>query len=146
MTMSVNKRFELMLLLTTYNYQLTTTRTIPVKQNYRNLLVWQKAIALVVRIYEVTRSFPTDERFGLISQLRRAAVSVPSNIAEGQSRLTTGEFRQFLGIAKGSLAEIDTQLVIAENLGFLKDAQWLFEDLAEVGRMLNGLLAAVPTK
>jgi len=112
-----------------------------VKQNYKDLIVWQKAVSLVTEIYRATASYPADERFGLTSQIRRAAVSIPSNIAEGQGRLTTGEFRQCLGYAKGSLLELETQLLISRNLGFLRDpANPLFEQLAEVGRLLNGLL------
>jgi four helix bundle protein len=113
------------------------------KSSYKNLLVWQEAIALVTQVYVVTRCFPREELYGLTSQIRRSAVSVPSNIAEGQARNSTGEFRQFLGIAKGSLAELDTQLVIAANLGYLAEPCPLFEQLAEVGRMLSGLLASL---
>jgi len=113
------------------------------KSSYRDLLVWQKAIALVTEIYRATRSFPKEEVYGLTSQMRRAAVSIPSNIAEGQARLTKGEFRQFLGQAKGSLAELDTQLVIAQNLGYISQPEPLLNQLAEVGRMLNGLLASL---
>jgi four helix bundle protein len=112
-------------------------------KHYKDLLVWQKAIALVTQVYIVTRSFPREELYGLTSQICRAAVSVPSNIAEGQARLTPGEFRQFLGIARGSLAELDTQLIIATNLGYLTETGSLFEQLAEVGRMLSGLLASL---
>lgn len=108
--------------------------------SYKNLLVWQKAIALVTEVYVVTRSFPREEMYGLASQIRRAAVSVPSNIAEGQARLTPGEFRQFLGMARGSLAELDTQLIIAANLGYLTQTGPIFEQVAEVGRLLSGLL------
>src|SRR5439155_18249577 len=115
------------------------------KSSYRDLLVWQKAIALVTEIYRATRSFPKEEVYGLTSQMRRAAVSIPSNIAEGQARLTKGEFRQFLGQAKGSLAELDTQLVIAQHLGFLADSEPLSGRLSEVGRMLNGLIASLTT-
>ncbi|MBL8792363.1 MAG: four helix bundle protein [Planctomycetia bacterium] len=114
-------------------------------KHYKDLLVWQKAIALVAQVYVVTRAFPREERYGLTSQIRRAAVSIPSNIAEGQARLTPGEFRQFLGIAKGSLAELDTQLIIAEKLGYLTTPCPLFEQLAEVGRMLSGLLSSLRT-
>jgi four helix bundle protein len=112
-------------------------------KHYKNLLVWQKAIALVTQIYVVTRTFPREELYGLTSQIRRAAVSIPSNIAEGQSRLTRGEFRQFLGIARGSLAELETQLIISEKLGYLTESNALFEQLAEVGRMLSGLLSSL---
>ena len=112
-------------------------------QHYRDLLVWQKAIALVTEIYRLTQGFPREELYGLTSQIRRAAVSIPSNIAEGQGRLTRGEFRQFLGQARGSYAELETQLIIAENLGYLSQAGNLTENLAEVGRLLNGLLTSL---
>jgi len=116
------------------------------KQSYKDLVVWQKAIALVTQVYMATRVFPKEEMFGLTSQMRRAAVSVPSNIAEGQGRLTSGEFRQFLGHAKGSLAELDTQLIIAQQLGYLKEPAQLFEQVGEVSRMLSGLLSSLRTK
>ena len=114
-------------------------------KHYKDLLVWQKAVALVTQVYVVIRSFPREERYGLTSQIRRAAVSVPSNIAEGQAHPTAGEFRQFLGVVRGSLAELDTQLIIAEKLGYLTEAAPLFEQLAEVGRMLSGLLSSLRT-
>jgi four helix bundle protein len=114
-------------------------------QHYRDLLVWQKAIALVTDIYRLTQSFPREELYGLTSQIRRAAVSIPSNIAEGQGRLTRGEFRQFLGQARGSYAELETQLIIAQNLGYMPDPVDSFDHLAEVGRLLNGLLSSLPT-
>ena len=113
------------------------------KSHYKDLLVWQKAIALVTQVHVVTRTFPREELYGLTSQIRRAAVSVPSNIAEGQARLTPGAFRQFLGTARGSLAELDTQLIVAKNLGYLTEADPLFEQPAEVGRLLSGLLSAI---
>jgi len=113
------------------------------KQSYQDLLVWQKAMSLVTDIYRITRRFPPEERFGLTSQVRRAAVSIPSNIAEGQARRTRGEFLQFLGHAKGSLAELDTQLRIAENLGYLHDSDTLFRDLSDVRRMLSGLVSSL---
>lgn len=114
-------------------------------QHYRDLVVWQKAIALVTDIYRATQSFPKEELYGLTSQIRRSAVSIPSNIAEGQGRLTRGEFRQFLGIARGSYAELETQLLIANNLGYLSKPDELMDRLAEVGRMLNGLLSSLGT-
>ena len=95
---------------------------------------------LVTAIYQATQTFPKEELYGLTSQLRRAAVSVPSNIAEGQGRLTRGEFRQFLGQAKGSLSELETQLLIAQNLGYLKECSTLLGQKTEVARLLNGLL------
>ncbi len=117
-------------------------------QYYKDLVVWQKAIQLVTEIYQVTRKFPNDELFGLTSQLRRAAVSIPSNIAEGQAQLSKGDFRRFLGHARGSLAELETQITIAQNLNFLlKDEELKLLDLiAEVGRILNGLITFAKTK
>ena len=87
-------------------------------RGYRDLLVWQKGIALVKDVYLLTERFPDSERFGLVGQIRRAVVSVPSNIAEGQARQHSGEFRHFLYVALGSLAEVDTQLTIAVELGY----------------------------
>jgi four helix bundle protein len=84
---------------------------------YRELLVWQKGIELAKHIYGLTSSFPAEEKFGLVSQMRRSAVSIPSNIAEGQARHTTGEFIQFISHAEGSLAELDTQLKVGIELG-----------------------------
>lgn len=109
---------------------------------YRDLVAWQRSIDLVAEIYLSTRSFPDNERFGLTAQIRRAAVSIPSNIAEGQGRCTTGEFRQFLGHARGSLLEVETQICIAKNLGYLDEpySGILFERVAEIGRILNGLI------
>ncbi len=115
------------------------------KQHYKDLIAWQKAMDLVAEVYLATREFPTEERYGLVSQLRRAAVSIPSNIAEGQGRLTTGEFRHFLGQARGSLCEVETQLLIAHKLGFLADVQPILLRLAEVGRILNGLISSLAT-
>jgi len=90
---------------------------------YQDLLVWQKGIVLVKRIYQLTKGFPGDEKFGLVSQMRRAAVSVPSNLAEGQARRTTGEFIQFISHAEGSIAELDTQLIIAVELSYCERAE-----------------------
>ena len=117
-------------------------------KSYKDLLVWQKSMTMVKLIYELTRSFPRDERFGLVIQMRRAAVSVPSNIAEGQSRHTRGEFIQFISHAEGSLAELDTQLLIAIELGFCSPSQ--AEDLLslvdELQRMSNGLRQKLATR
>jgi len=108
---------------------------------YKDLTVWQKAITLVKRVYQVTSAFPSDERFGLVSQMRRAAVSIPSNIAEGQARHTTGEFIQGISHAEGSLAELDTQLTIAVELEFCPQTVTMdvFALLGEVRKMLNAL-------
>jgi|SRR6478736_837746 len=110
-------------------------------QSYRDLLVWQKGIELAKLLYHMTAQLPADERFGLISQIRRAAVSVPSNIAEGQARRTTGEFIQFISHAEGSAAELDTQVHLAVELGLTTEAQTVAcRDLIdEIRRMLNGL-------
>jgi four helix bundle protein len=112
--------------------------------SYRDLIAWQKAIALAHFIYELTDSFPKREMFGLTSQLRRAAVSVPSNIAEGNGRITRGEWQQFLGHARGSLLEIETELIIAHRAHFMSDVQLdlVLERCSEVGRIINGLLRA----
>ncbi len=112
-----------------------------VKQ-FRDLLVWQKAMSLAREIYRLTQGFPKEELFGLSSQMRRAAVSIPSNIAEGQGQLTDKGFVLFLSRARGSLYELETQAELAESLGFLTQAALdeLLTDCAEVGRMLHGLV------
>ena len=114
-------------------------------QSHRDLVTWNKAMELVTEIYRVTKQFPKEELFGLMSQLRRAAVSIPSNIAEGKGRLSKGEFRRFLGNARGSLAEVETQILIAQNLSYLDEAETnrLLTKVEEVGKILNGLLSAV---
>jgi four helix bundle protein len=105
-------------------------------------------MALVSEIYLSTQSFPANERFGLTAQIRRAAVSIPSNIAEGQGRCTTGEFRQFLGHARGSLLEVETQIFLAMNLGYLSQSQGgaLFTRVSELGRILNGLINSLKNR
>ena|ERR1019366_5653616 len=113
--------------------------------SYRDLVVWQKALDLVTEIYRATSGFPREEVFGLTSQLRRSAVSVPSNIAEGQGRATKGEFIQFLSHARGSLYELETQIVIAGRLGYLlaEREHALAAKAEEVARILNGLLTSL---
>ena len=115
---------------------------------YRDLIAWQKAMDLVTEVYRVTQRFPRDEVYGLVSQLRRAAVSVATNIAEGHARMSTGEFRQFLGHALGSLVEIETQISIAERLLYidLQQSKACFDRTAEIGKILHGLLKALPQK
>ena|SRR5208337_1080376 len=112
---------------------------------YMDLIGWQKAMDLVTEIYRLTKKLPKEEMFGLTSQLRRAAVSIPSNIAEGQGRLSKGEFRVFLGNARGSLSEMETQIMIAKNLEYIDapEAAVLLEMASEVGRILNGLIASM---
>jgi four helix bundle protein len=114
-------------------------------RSYKDLVAWQRAMEMVTKIYRATASFPKEEHFGLTSQLRRAAVSIPSNIAEGQGRLSHKDFRHFLGQARGSLMEVETQLQIARNLAYLNDseAEALLEACAEVGRILNGLITSM---
>lgn len=114
-------------------------------ESFRELLVWQRAIQLTVAIYRCTEKFPDSERFGLTSQLRRASVSVASNVAEGYGRSTTGEYRLFLGRARGSNCEVETQFVIARELGFgtssmLDRAEGL---CSEVGRMLVSMMKKI---
>jgi len=114
-------------------------------KNYKELKVWQKSYQLCLAIYKATKIFPKNEGFGLTSQMRRAALSIPSNIAEGKGRLSKGEFRQFLGNARGSVAEVETQILIAQNLSYLNgpEANKLLAMVEEVGKVLNGLLSAV---
>jgi len=116
-----------------------------VVQSYRDLIAWQKSMDLVSQIYRCTRSFPKEETYGLRSQLRRAAVSVPSNIAEGHARLTSGEFCQFLGHAMGSITEVETQILIAERLGYLKagECSGLIASTNEIGKIVRGLLQSI---
>ena len=113
--------------------------------SYRDLIAWRKAMDLVTDVYRVTQSFPRDELYGLTNQLRRAAVSVPSNIAEGQARFSRKEFHHFLSLARGSLVELETQLTIAENLGYIGPNQIrsVLDKASELGKVLNGLMASI---
>jgi four helix bundle protein len=121
-------------------------------ESYRDLRVWQRAMELVFGVYDVTRSFPKDELYGLVSQMRRAAVSVPSNIAEGKGRLTDRDRAHFYSQARGSLLELETQILIAQRLECVLEerAKSLIETSAELGRMLNALIERIrptePTK
>ena len=110
-------------------------------KSYKDLVVWQKALELVEMVYVVTSRFPREELYGLANQLRRAAVSVPSNIAEGHSRHSTAEFRHFLSIASGSLAEIETQLLIARRLNYIEPEtlQNLLANHTEISKMTSAL-------
>jgi len=114
-------------------------------KSHRDLIAWQKAMDLVVETYKVSRDFPKEELYGLTSQMRRAAVSVPANIAEGQGRRLSGEFIHFLGNARGSLLELDTHLEIALRLGYIEQENYqpVQDQIQEVGRILNGLLRSI---
>jgi four helix bundle protein len=117
-------------------------------QNYRQLQVWQKSIPLVKEIYQITEFFPKSEQYGLTAQLRRAAISIPSNIAEGYCRKSTKEYLRHINIAYASLAEVEAQLFIAAELGFLTSDILANVEIQteELGRMLNGLTSALEKK
>ena len=117
-------------------------------QDYRQLEVWQEAMNLVILIYQHTSKFPKEETYGLTNQLRRAAVSVPSNIAEGQGRRSTKEFLNQLSVARGSLLELQTQVEIGKRLKYLAqpEAECLEEKVGTVIRLLNGLMRALDRK
>ncbi|HLL14823.1 MAG TPA: four helix bundle protein [Pyrinomonadaceae bacterium] len=114
-------------------------------KSHRDLIVWQKAMELVVAVYKLSKNFPKEELYGLTSQLRRAAVSIPANIAEGQGRRSKTEFNQFLGHARGSLLELDTHLELALRLEYIstKEHAPVQEQLREVGRVMNGLMRSL---
>jgi four helix bundle protein len=114
-------------------------------RSHRDLIAWQKTVALSLEVYRLTAEFPASEKFGLVSQLRRASVSVPSNIAEGYGRGSTVDYVRFLRTARGSLYEIDTQLLIASRLGYLSNESFtqIEEQLAECGRILIGLIRSL---
>lgn len=110
-------------------------------QSYKELEVWQKAMNLVEICYQITSEFPKEELYSLTNQIRRAAISIPSNIAEGQSRWSTKEFLRFLSIAKGSLSELETQLILAQRLKYLSEDKLnkIIELTNEIGKMVSGL-------
>jgi four helix bundle protein len=108
-------------------------------RSYKDLVVWQKGITLAKLVYRLTGRFPSEEKFGIVAQMRRAAVSIPLNIAEGQARRTTGEFIQFISHAEGSIAEVDTQLILSIELKFCRSADGELELIEELRRMLNAL-------
>ena len=117
-------------------------------KTFKDLKVWQKAYSLVLEVYKASKNFPSEERFGLTSQIRRAAVAIPSNIAEGYARRYLKQYIQFLYIAYGSGAEIETQLMLAKDLGYLKEEKFkeLIEKYYEIERMLMGLIKALEKK
>lgn len=121
-------------------------------KSYRDLLVWQKSMDLAVAVYRLTAGFPSSERFGLVSQIQRAAASIPSNIAEGHSRDTRGDYRRGISIAKGSVGELETRLELSRRLGYLSNEAFtgVANRVTEVGKMLTamskrlGIKALVP--
>jgi four helix bundle protein len=118
-------------------------------KNYKELKVWQKSYQLCIETYTITKAFPKDERYGLTSQIRRAAVSVPSNIAEGYGRKTTPEYMRSLYIAYGSNCELETQILLSGDLGYIKDKdinKKLLEKIGEVERMLKALIKSLKNK
>jgi four helix bundle protein len=110
-------------------------------RNYTDLVGWQKAMDLVESVYTLVKEFPKDELFGLTSQLRRASISIPANIAEGQGRNSRGDFRRFLSVAHGSLREVETHVHIAARLRYIDEAkkQSILSQCAEIGRLITGL-------
>ena len=117
-------------------------------RSYRELTAWKKAMQLAKLVYTLTRGWPKEELYSLTTQIRRAAVSIPSNIAEGQGRFSTKEFMHFLRVAHGSLTEMETQIILAQDLGYLSNEQTdqLLASSAEVGRLINGLYRSLANK
>jgi four helix bundle protein len=114
-------------------------------ESYRDLQVWQRGVDLTERIYQATQPFPPDERFGLVAQLRRAAVSIPSNIAEGWGRMSTAEFIRFLSIAHGSLTEVGTQIIVSRRLGFIDESvkRRILDETTVERKMLRALIRSL---
>jgi four helix bundle protein len=116
--------------------------------NYKELEVWKRSVALTAELYKLTSPFPDTERYGLTSQIRRAVTSIPANIAEGWGRGSTGEYVQFLTVARGSLMEVETHLIVACNLHFLSDVALapFSKEIGEIGKMLNALIGALKSR
>lgn len=115
-------------------------------KSYKELLVWQKSMILVTEIYELTKTLPEDERFGLTSQMRRCSVSIPSNIAEGWGRLSRKNYIQFLRVSRGSLYELETQLLITKELNYINDSESVENLIIEISKMLNSLIKKLEEK
>ena len=111
------------------------------QHNFRDLDVWKKAISFVSRVYALTSSFPSSELYGIVSQMQRAAVSIPSNIAEGAGRDSNADFSRFISVAEGSACEIETQITIAHEISYIKDEEYnsFLAEIHEIQRMLSGL-------
>jgi four helix bundle protein len=114
--------------------------------DYKDLKAWQQSMNLVERIYELAKTLPKEETYALSDQLRRAVVSVPSNIAEGQNRNTNKEFIQFLYIALGSISEVETQLMICERLNYLSNIENELDAITQIRKMLNGLIKSIKSQ
>lgn len=114
-------------------------------RSHRDLKVWQMALDVTETLYRITADWPKHEQYGMVSQVRRAAVSVPANIAEGAGRRTPGEFVHFVGIARGSLAELETLLILAQRIGYIEEPTYraLADELFELGRMASGLMRSL---
>jgi four helix bundle protein len=119
---------------------------VPTITSHKDLIVWRKGVALAGKVYAATRLLPSDERFGLTQQLRRAAISIPSNIAEGTARRSRNELIHFLHIARGSVAELETQITIAVDQGLLPHPDAPLAEIAEVGRLLDGLITSLASE
>jgi four helix bundle protein len=124
----------------------TTVRSVSTIETHRNLEVWSRSVDLCVQVYKLTQDFPCSERFGLVSQLRRAAVSVPSNIAEGAARGTSRDFLRFLRIARGSLVELETQVEISRRCGLCTRTGEIDDKILTIGQMLSALIRAVSSR
>ncbi|NMA66663.1 MAG: four helix bundle protein [Clostridiaceae bacterium] len=114
-------------------------------QDTSKLIVWQRSHELVLKIYEITKDFPKDEQFGLTSQVRRAAVSIPSNIVEGKARNSNKDYKRFLMIARGSLEEVKYQMLLARDLKYIDEQKYkeIYKSMDEVGRLLGGLIKSL---
>ena len=112
-------------------------------KDYKDLIVWNKSIEFVTEIYTLVKLLPKEETYALSDQIRRASVSIPSNIAEGANRNSTKEYIQFLYIALGSASEVETQIIIAKNIGYFKDINQYLGKLTEIRKMINGLISSL---
>lgn len=114
-------------------------------KDFRDLIIWQRSVKLVGLIYEITKKFPKDERFGLVLQIRRSSISIPSNIAEGFARRGNKEYRRFLYISLGSCAELITQLVISSNLEYIREEEMdeLIDEIEQISKMIMGLIKKI---
>lgn len=117
-------------------------------KSYKDLIVWQKSFSLSILVYKTTKTFPKEEMYGLTSQIRRSAASIPSNIAEGRHRGSTKEFVQFLRISYGSCAELETQIDISKSLNFIDERSYnlIIKDIQEVGKILNVMISKLEAK